>query len=450
MTGGLHTLRERWSTVDPFDYDPAEILDHQLAAASELFSERRGQIRVLDRRASDSGIAAIERPEDLIPLLFSHTTYKSYPDAFIRDGRWDRLSAWLNTLSSNPIAEVGYDGVADIDDWVARLHAAGHFVMTSSGTTGRTSFINSTAADHDALSDGFFGGAVSVAGAEVGPQRTAFLAMPRGTTTISQLAMTRMASRLAAGGEVRFLTDEPLRAAELARMGALRSAIARGTATADEIAAAEREAQERATRGRAQLDQFVEQILERCTTPLLVAGTYGLIWSVVEVAKGRGIADRSFHPATVMFGGGGLKGVRAPADFLEQMRSFFGPAVKQFEAYGMTELNAPFARCSSGRYHAPPTTLMLILDKAGEQPAEPAGAVVEGRFAALDLTIDGRWGGVISGDRVTVALDTCPCGRRSPGIVEIARYSDLPEGDDKLSCAGAVDSYVRGSIGAWA
>jgi hypothetical protein len=57
---------------------------------------------------------------------------------------------------------------------------------------------------------------------------------------------------------------------------------------------------------------------------------------------------------------------------------------------------------------------------------------------------------VISGDRVTVDHRHCACGRRSPAIVEIARYSDLPEGDDKLSCAGTVDSYVRGSMEAWA
>ena len=29
-----------------------------------------------------------------------------------------------------------------------------------------------------------------------------------------------------------------------------------------------------------------------------------------------------------------------------------------------------------------------------------------------------------------------------------ATYKDLPGGDDKLSCAGTIDAYVRGTIGA--
>jgi hypothetical protein len=69
-------------------------------------------------------------------------------------------------------------------------------------------------------------------------------------------------------------------------------------------------------------------------------------------------------------------------------------------------------------------------------------------MAALDLTVAGRWGGVISGDQVTFQFGECACGRRSPAVMAITRYSDLPEGDDKLSCAGTIDSYVRGSIGA--
>jgi hypothetical protein len=31
--------------------------------------------------------------------------------------------------------------------------------------------------------------------------------------------------------------------------------------------------------------------------------------------------------------------------------------------------------------------------------------------------------------------------------MEVARYRDLPEGDDKLSCAGQVDTYIRGFVG---
>jgi hypothetical protein len=449
MTGPLDELAQLWHTPDPFDYGVKQVHTLQIAAADQYLARRREKIRVLDRRATDAAVTSINRLEDVIPLLFSHTTYKSYPDSFLRDGRWDRLTAWLSTLSTGRIDGIDFEGVVDIDDWLRRLAGADHHVVATSGTSGRTSFLNTTSDDHDALEAGFHRGAVAVAGADDTIERTGFLAMPRGTTSVAQIAVARMAQRFVRAGEVHYLTDEPIRIAQIARMGQLRVAIAEGTALPAEIAAAEQTGKEQAVRGRQALDGFVGRILDRHTDPLFIGGTYGLIWMIVEAARERGLKDGAFHPDTVLFAGGGLKGVRAPDDFLEQIRAFFGLGVAQFEAYGMSELNAPFARCSVARYHAPPTTLFLVLDKAGEELAAVSEDAVQGRLAAVDLTVSGRWGGVISGDRVSMSIAPCPCGRRSPAITEIARYTDLPEGDDKLSCAGTVDAYVRGSIESW-
>jgi hypothetical protein len=33
-------------------------------------------------------------------------------------------------------------------------------------------------------------------------------------------------------------------------------------------------------------------------------------------------------------------------------------------------------------------------------------------------------------------------------VRSIARYAELEEGEDKLTCAGTIDSYVRGSLAA--
>ncbi len=449
MTGPLDQLTQLWSASDPFDYDFEHVRTLRLAAADRHLARRRETIRVLDRRATDAGVTSIDRLENAIPLLFSHTTYKSYPDSFLRDHRWDRLAAWLGALSTDRIDGVDLDGVIDIDDWLSRLYAAGHHVVATSGTSGRTSFLNTTRDDHDALEMGFYRGAVAVAGADDTVERTGFLAIPRGTTSVAQIAVARMAKRFVRAGEVYYLTDEPIRVAQIARMGQLRVAIADGTASPGEIAAAEQEGKQQAARGRQALDRFVERILDHHTEPLFIGGTYGLIWMLVESARARGLKAGAFHPDTVLFAGGGLKGVRAPDDFLDQIRAFFGPGVAQFEAYGMSELNAPFARCSAANYHAPPTTLFLVLDKAGEELAAVSEDAAQGRLAAVDLTVSGRWGGVISGDRVSMCFAPCPCGRRSPAITEITRYTDLPEGDDKLSCAGTVDAYVRGSIESW-
>jgi hypothetical protein len=69
---------------------------------------------------------------------------------------------------------------------------------------------------------------------------------------------------------------------------------------------------------------------------------------------------------------------------------------------------------------------------------------VEGRAAFFDLAVGGRWGGVISGDRIRIDYGRCACGRQGPTIdSDIVRYRDLP-GGDKITCAGTIDAYVRG------
>ena len=52
---------------------------------------------------------------------------------------------------------------------------------------------------------------------------------------------------------------------------------------------------------------------------------------------------------------------------------------------------------------------------------------------------------MISGDKITISYDPCPsCGNAGPSIEDnVARLKDL-DGDDKITCAGTVDAYVRG------
>ncbi len=102
-------------------------------------------------------------------------------------------------------------------------------------------------------------------------------------------------------------------------------------------------------------------------------------------------------------------------------------------------------RChEGGRYHLPPWLVALPLNKDGDALVEIGSGPVTGRAAFFDLSLDGRWGGVISGDRIEIDFGPCACGNASPSISDtIVRYSDL-QGDDKIACSGTVDAYVRG------
>jgi hypothetical protein len=117
-----------------------------------------------------------------------------------------------------------------------------------------------------------------------------------------------------------------------------------------------------------------------------------------------------------------------------------------YSMYGMQEIQTAMPRCQKGgRYHVPPWLICLPLDKDGEHILPGFGqGQVEGRAAFFDLSVDGRWGGIISGDHIHIDYGTCECGARSPSIRDdIRRYADI-HGDDKIACSGTVDAYVRG------
>src|SRR5690242_16446580 len=123
MPSARKQLMDLVNDKEIFNKSDREMLPLQLEAARELFAERRQQIQVLDKRARDTGTTQIGTMADIVPLLFAHTTYKSYPNAFVQKGQWDKMTRWFGTLSSIPPDKVNLDGVAGIDDWIDRLWA---------------------------------------------------------------------------------------------------------------------------------------------------------------------------------------------------------------------------------------------------------------------------------------------------------------------------------------
>src|SRR5580698_8276706 len=123
----LKALAELVSGSDPYREAPPDLRALQLEAVRELTSQRRQQVRLLDKRATEVGLSEVRSLQDVVPLLFSHTTFKTYPESFVDDGRWDRMNLWLQTLSTRPVKGIDLESVRDVDDWVARLRDAGHY-----------------------------------------------------------------------------------------------------------------------------------------------------------------------------------------------------------------------------------------------------------------------------------------------------------------------------------
>src|SRR5438094_7497649 len=103
---------------DRYDIPPADLRAAQVEAADEVFQTRVKQIKLLANRAETGGVSAIRHHADLVPLLFAHTSYKSYPETWLTEGKWDRLGRWLDTVSTNRVEGVDTKDVQGIDDWI--------------------------------------------------------------------------------------------------------------------------------------------------------------------------------------------------------------------------------------------------------------------------------------------------------------------------------------------
>jgi hypothetical protein len=181
---------------------------------------------------------------------------------------------------------------------------------------------------------------------------------------------------------------------------------------------------------------------------MFLMGQAGMLWRLLERGRERGIPDGDFHPDSILATGGGAKGLKLPEDFMQQIHRFLGPLHHKMDVYGSSEMSVTYPACEHGHYHVTPWVIPFVLDREGEHLLPHNGGRVEGRFAFLDLSYNARWGGLITGDRVTMDYaETCSCGRSGPVLRagSIARYSDLGE-EDKITCAGTMESYVRGAI----
>lgn len=433
-----------------YDQPVAELRSLQLQAAQELFDERRTQIPLVRKLADDAGVREIRSFADLVPLLFAHTVYKSYPPSFVEKGRWDRMLEWLGTLSVADVSNVDVTGVTNVDEWLDRLWDAGHAVIATSGSSGKCSFLNHTMEDR-ANKTWHMRHTVGWPFVKAGEPRPFFWLGPlKGRNSAIESAISN-AQNWGKPGAIHSLTEQPLRISDVSRMAAMRTKMAAGTATPEEIESMNAGAAEQAARMRAEVNKVADTILAHRHEPIFLSGLWSQHMLIIQRARELGIGDGEFHPQTLLGAGGGIKGVALPDDYKEQVDRFYGNVIR-FGAYGMTEMAQILPRCEAGRYHAAPGLIMLPLNENGDRllTAEDAtDGKVEARFAFLDLLYEGRWGGLITGDKVTVDFaDKCPCGRHGPTLLDnITRFAQAGQ-DDHIGCAGTIDAYIKGAVNA--
>jgi hypothetical protein len=446
MTSATQRLADLVGAKDCFDISPAELLPVQLEAATERLQSQTDAIPLLANRAESAGLTEIRRPDDLVPLLFAHTTYKTYSEGWLNERRWDRMGRWLATVSTRAVDGLDTAGVQTLDDWIKQLETVGHYLSCSSGTTGKPAMLSCTEGDIELSARINIEALLWATGLTRGEDRK-FLglgpqfAAPR-EDAIRQAMVDAFSSRYP---PYQFGDGEPITVGSMVDIITLRRKLTDGTARPNEIAEFERIAGQRAGDMDASAKKAVDAVIDARSLPLLATGMFATLYQIAAGIREKGHGGDDFNPNNAMMVAGGLKGAALPPTYREYILETFNVAEDRlYHMYSMREINATFPLCHAGRYHISPWVIMLPLDTGGEQLLDADGGEIDARAAFFDTSIEGRWGGVISGDKVRVSFAKCQCGHQGPTVGrDIARYADLP-GGDKINCAGSIDAYVRG------
>jgi hypothetical protein len=451
-------------TLDLFMNDPMEYFDHSITKMHEIprdelealqrqamalrFAEHRESIEMLRNLADRLEIKELRELDDVTPLFFAHTAFKSYPAALLDKKRFDLMTKWLDKLTSHDLAGVDTDGCDSIDEWIDRLDEQTPLeVITSSGTTGTLSLIPKDKA-----------GAIYTMklwrlflfqrfGKEPTPEELSpevEVIWPNyASGKLGHLRMAAMIKREFTGGdESRFhaLYSDAISTDLMFLASKLRAAASRGELDRLEIdpqlLARKDEFEAMQNRRPAEMAAFFERLTrELAGKRVFMTSAYSLMYELAASGLERGLKG-VFAPDSAILTGGGTKGMVLPDNFMEVIQEFLGVDRIQ-EGYGMSEISAFHWACDEGRYHVQPWVIPFLLDPDTSEPL-PRQGVKTGRAAFYDFLNRSHWGGVISGDEITVDWDTpCPCGLASVPIAhDIIRYSEK-QGveDDRISCS---------------
>ena len=140
MDDPINFFGQSYTQMHSIDRDELESLQRQAMAIR--FQQHYQSIEMLRKLADRLGITAVDEFDDVVPLFFSHTAFKSYPAALIDKKRFDLMTKWLDKLTSYDLSAVDATDCTGIDAWIDRLDAQTPLeVITSSGTTGTISIL---------------------------------------------------------------------------------------------------------------------------------------------------------------------------------------------------------------------------------------------------------------------------------------------------------------------
>lgn len=432
---------------------PRPLLDElQTEALSMRFEQQKERIPTLAKLADRQGITHVGELNEVLPLLFEHTMYKSYPSLLLEKGQFGKLTTWLDRLTPHDLSTVDASGCHSIHSWLDLLcNETEVDPITSSGSTGTMSFTPRDKSDwRTQILGGFriqllqtFGEPPSKADLDE-PIYVPWSTHPDGHTGLFRTAHY-MHEYMAMGCDDHFYpmydtagdTDVMYLAAQL------RAAQARGDnrvnvpqSLLDRRAEIEAMEREKPAKAAAWMDALVSKLSGK---RVFLFGPAPLLYEIAAAGLAQGKACNFAPNSSIQVGTGG-KAFALPDDWEEVVMRFLN-ADRNNYFYGFSEQTLISVKCSHGRVHMPPWSIPFILDPETSELL-PREGVQTGRGAFFDLAINGIWGGLITGDKIEIDWNECPCGQTTAHISDnITRFSVEQGGSDKISCTATPEAH---------
>ena len=440
-----------WSSTRLWTMPEKDQQAYQLAGLKFRFEQLRDKIPYLKKLADRDDVQSIDSLDDIVPLLFEHTVYKSYPASLLANNRFGMINGWLGKLTTHNLSHVDVSQCDSIDSWFDAMDTHTELMLHhSSGTSGTVSLFPKSKAEVFTMGKQF-------------PLRFQRFGDPRPTDPTPKAHVIIPSFR--SGGSAHFRINdvfdryiahndgefmhvafpERMSADVLYLAGRIRAAKARGDLDKLEIAPNIMARLEEFEAGNAkrteQMHAFLEEVTDKLRGEriwLTAATTYLLPLADKALAQGK---RNLFSNDSVVATGGGAKGIVLPADWKDRLMAFSG-VDHIINSYAMTETNGSNRLCENNHYHITPWMVPFVLDPDTSKPLPRTGTVT-GRMAFFDLLPDSHWGGFITGDEVTITWDKpCGCGRTGAFLAgTIDRYSAQRGGDDKISCAASAEAH---------
>ncbi|MEG1038950.1 MAG: hypothetical protein RSE94_03410 [Pseudomonas sp.] len=426
----------------------------QLAGLKQRFAELRERIPMLKKLADGEGVVRIETLDDVVPLLFEHTVYKSYPPSLLEKKNFTAINKWLAKLVTPDVGAAilaaDVSQCQGLDDWFDSMDKAVPALRIShtSGTSGTLSFLPHGVREFEKAFEVRRLFAWNMEGPNC-PQPSLHAVYPyyrKGYLSHVRASEFLIATLLA--DESHFHPAYPAAlSSDVLHLGArVRAAHANGTLDRLQVTSVLQSKKAEFDRLQADMPQHLARFFEQMTTQLsgkrvYIGATWNLLHNMAKAGLEQGL-EGVFHADSYITTTGGAKGVVQPEGWREDVLRFTG-AKTLHETYAMSEVvGGSHMRCEHDHFHLAPTVITYLLDPQSSKPLPRTGRVT-GRAAFFDLGAQTRWGGFITGDELTIEWDApCPCGRPGAYVAApIQRYSEKNGGDDKITCAATEGSH---------